>query len=173
MRTLKAAIAVFVVSATAFVSAPSTSALTNNQIEAQLATRTFNIINNQRAARGLPRLARLAVVDRQAKAHTVWLANNRYGEPAFGNKDPHQGFSGRANRINAAIGISGACENVAMASGYTDWRQVPRVFFGLWKNSPPHNACLFNKAGFRANGGGIAFEKRGRKYYSTFIAVKN
>jgi uncharacterized protein YkwD len=133
--------------------------------ESEVAAALFKKINNKRAKKhGLPRLQEWSVIVQEAEEHSDYQAQQ--GDIS------HDGFDGRANRImNAGNGINAVCENVAFVSGYTDLRDVVRVFFRGWDNSPPHHRCLFDKIQNSVWAGVGITRVGGSTYYATFLAA--
>lgn len=125
-------------------------------------------INKARANRGLDRLRLHAYIRREVRGHSRDMSREGFFS--------HRGFQGRANRITRRDpGINGAmCENIAWASGYTNFREVVGVFFRGWLNSTPHRKCLFDvtvKSG--TDSAGIGIVRRGNTWHATYIAAND
>ena len=162
MRT-KALIAVVVALVVALPSMPHASGVTTDEIADAL----FRKINNKRVKlHDLPRTEEWQKIVDEATEHSEYQA--RQGEIS------HDGFEGRANRIqNAGNGINGVCENVAFVSGVTDLKTIVRIFYRGWDNSPPHHRCLFDQD-FRTTWAGVGIAKRGSStWYATYIGAED
>ena len=142
---------------------PSASGAT----EQQVADALFNKINNKRQkAHNLQRTAEWDVIVQVATEHSQYQA--RQGEIS------HDGFNGRANRIqNAGNGINGVCENVAFVSGVTDLKTIVRTFYRGWDRSPPHHKCLFDQD-FRTTWAGVGIARVGSStWYATYLGAQD
>ena len=116
-------------------------------------------INAYRVANALAALGWNDVVAEQARRHSSDMAS---GAVSFG----HDGFSDRVTAIGQAIALSGAAENVAMASGLSD--PASAVVTG-WLNSPTHKPNI--DGDFGLTGIGVAISSNGSIYF-TQIFVK-
>jgi uncharacterized protein YkwD len=162
MRT-KALIALAVALALCVPFMPHASAATEQEVAEAL----FRKINNKRAKiHSLARTNEWTVIVDEATDHSEYQAKQ--------GKISHDGFNGRANRIqNAGNGINGVCENVAFVSGVTDLKTIVRTFYRGWDNSPPHHKCLFDED-FKTTWAGVGIARAGAStWYATYIGAQD
>ncbi len=135
--------------------------------EEQVADALFRKINNKREkVEGLQRTQEWDVIVDEATGHSEYQA--RQGEIS------HDGFDGRANRIQrAGTGINGVCENVAFVSGVTDLKTIVRTFYRGWDKSPPHHRCLFD-GDFKTTWAGVGIAHVGSStWYATYLGAQD
>ena len=162
MRT-KALIALVVALALCVPLMPRASGATEEQVAEAL----FRKINNKRQKiHNLQRTEEWSVIVQEATEHSEY--QGRQGEIS------HDGFDGRANRIQrAGNGINGVCENVAFVSGVTDLKTVVRTFYRGWDKSPPHHRCLFDKV-FKTTWAGVGIARVGSStWYATYLGAQD
>lgn len=125
----------------------------------------FKIINVKRAAKGKKVLKEHKKILSEARNHSAAMASS--------NTLSHDGFTGRASRIrNADGGINGGiCENVAYVSGYSNTQDALRVIYRMWRNSPGHKKCMFDKLGWSSESGALGLKHSGNTWWATFIAA--
>jgi uncharacterized protein YkwD len=142
--------------------APSASAITDAEVAAAL----FKKINNKRVKlHSLERSQEWSVIVREATDHSAFQLQQ--------GKISHEGFQGRADRIQkAGNGINGVCENVAFISGVSDLKSIVRIFYRGWDRSPGHHDCMFD-AKFRTTWAGVGIAHRGSTWYATYIAAED
>ncbi len=141
--------------------APAASAQTTDE------NYLFDLINTKRDAKGKQVLTEHASILREARAHSIDMADRG----AIG----HAGFDQRVNAIRADDGgIDGyICENVAYASGQGSAEAALRVIFKGWRRSKEgHRECLFD-LGNRTQSAALGLEKRGNTWWATFITAKD
>ncbi|MBF2008591.1 CAP domain-containing protein [Chlorogloeopsis fritschii PCC 9212] len=137
-------------------SGQATSSITFNT--ADLEKSVFARINRYRAARGLPKLTLSANVTRQARIHSLNMAN---GKVPFS----HQGFERRVSATR--IRYKSAAENVAFNQGYND--PAAEAIHG-WLHSPDHLVNI--KGNYNLTGIGVAVNSKG-EVYLTQIFLSN
>lgn len=109
-------------------------------------------INEYRRHRGLPKLTMNNNMVREAKQHSLDMANHKM---SFG----HKYFDKRISKLHAQIKNSGAgAENVAY--NYKDARTVVQQ----WVLSPGHKRNIVGN--YNLTGVGIARDKQGKIYYT-------
>jgi uncharacterized protein YkwD len=135
--------------------ATGVAAYTASSLEQQIHAK----INAYRVANALAALGWNDAVAEQARKHSSDMAS---GAVSFG----HDGFSDRVTAIGQAIALSGAAENVAMASGLSD--PATAVVTG-WLNSATHKPNI--DGDFGLTGIGVAISSSGSIYF-TQIFVK-
>ena len=142
--------------------APSASGLTDAEVAAAL----FKKINNKRVKlHDLNRSSEWSVIVGEATEHSAYQLQR--GEIS------HDGFNGRANRIqNAGSGVGNVCENVAFVSGESDLRRLVAIFYRGWNASPGHHDCMFD-ADFKTIWAGVGVAHRGSTWYATYIAASD
>lgn len=159
------------------VVAVPTSAGPGNFIE-NAETNFLKRLNNQRVKRGLPKLRMHRGLRAQGRQHSHRMShanrlshdgfqtrlNEARPDPREANGPPDDGFSG------------GACENVA----FFDYgprirpRQAAGIFLRLWKDSPPHRRCLFDRTGFTPTVAGIGiFREPDNDWWATLMLVRD
>ena len=117
----------------------------------------FRAVNEYRASQGLTVLQFDTLVARQAREHSVDMANRTV--PVG-----HDGRPTRVRRIQQSIPLDRSAEVVALLSGYSD--PVEGALEG-WIDSPGHRAAMESEADI--TGVGIAVD--GDDYYITQIFV--
>jgi uncharacterized protein YkwD len=160
---MKALIAVAVALALCVPFMPSASGATEEQVAAAL----FRKINNKRQkAHDLPRTQEWAVIVQEATEHSEYQARQ--------GRISHDGFNGRANRIqNAGTGINGVCENVAFVSGVNDLKTIVRTIYRGWDRSPGHHGCMFDE-NFRTTWAGVGIAHDGSStWYATYLGAQD
>lgn len=119
----------------------------------------FDQINQYRAEKGLPALARSSKIDTQARIHSENMASAKV---AFG----HQDFSNRVKAID--IPYKAAAENVAYNRGYSD--PATKAVQG-WLKSLGHRTNIEGK--YNQTGIGVAVNSKGQVYFTQlFITSK-
>jgi uncharacterized protein YkwD len=129
---------------------------TGDLTPAEVEQKTFRLVNEHRAGKGLPPLVWEECIAAECRAHSRDMAD---GSTAFG----HTGFADRVNRIYAAIPGRLAGENVAYhssAAGAVD----------VWLKSPEHLKLIEND--FDLSAVGVSFTKDGSLIYFTQIFIK-
>jgi uncharacterized protein YkwD len=112
----------------------------------------FKQINQYRASKGLPALARSSKIDNQAKVHSQNMASAKV---PFG----HKNFSDRVK--STGISYKAAAENVAYNKGYAD--PATQAVQG-WLKSPGHKTNIEGK--FNQTGIGVAVNSKGEVYFT-------
>jgi uncharacterized protein YkwD len=119
------------------------------------------LVNEHRAARRLPALAPDSGLASIARSHSVAMAQGRV---SLG----HDGFSGRAERVEVFLAFRQIAENVAM-NDYPPARTV-RVAVEGWLRSAHHRENI--EGPFERTGVGIARSRDGTFYYTQlFVAT--
>jgi uncharacterized protein YkwD len=117
----------------------------------------FRRVNAYRAGRGLPTLAFDTLIARQAREHSVDMANERV--PVG-----HDGRQTRVRRIEQSIPLERSAEIVALVAGYSD--PLESALDG-WIESEGHRRAMESEADL--TGVGIAVDDT--HYYITQIFV--
>lgn len=98
--------------------------------------RVFDLVNRQRAAAGLPRLAWDEDAARAARAHSARMKERGF----FAHEDPERG--GVARRATAAgIGWTAVAENIYSSKGYP---RPADAAVAAWMKSPAHRRNALN-----------------------------
>jgi uncharacterized protein YkwD len=148
--------------AAGFTVAPTASGATDEEVAALL----FRKINNKRAKlHNLPRTQEWAKIVQEATDHAQYQL--RQGEIS------HDGFNGRANRIQSAgTGINGVCENVAFVRGVTDPKDIVRIFYRGWDRSQGHHDCMFDND-FPTTWAGVGIAHSGSTWYAAYLGAQD
>lgn len=116
----------------------------------------LDLINQHRKKKNLPPLVNNAVIEAEARRHTIAMASRR---SPFG----HDGFSYRSKVITSKLnGITSTAENVAYGS-----RSAEEVVKG-WLNSPGHRKNIEGK--FRLTGIGVARDDKSTLFFTQIFA---
>jgi uncharacterized protein YkwD len=126
----------------------------------EIEQRVHTLINQYRAENGLVPLTLSDVITTQARAHSRNMAD---GSVPFS----HDGFDDRVAAISAQIPISGAAENVAMNSGYSD---PARIAYDGWLKSEGHRNNI--EGNYDLTGIGV-YQASGGSYYLTQLFAKS
>lgn len=120
--------------------------------------RAFDLVNDYRASRGLPRLVWDDVISRECRDHSRYCASV--------SSISHTGFQRRVANIRNAYQIAGAGENVAM-----NWNMPNPADAAVkgWIRSPGHHRNMVGN--WTHAGMGLARDSRGA-YYLTQIFVR-
>ena len=127
---------------------------------AEVEARVHLLINQYRADKGLAPLSQSDVITTQARKHSGDMAD---GSVPFS----HDGFDDRVTAIRQQPSISGAGENVAMNSGYSDPAQTA---VSGWIKSDGHRANI--EGDFDLTGIGVS-QSRSGAYFLTQIFAKS
>ena len=144
---------------------PGVTALTSGK-ERKAETKLFDRRNAERLGMGLDPLVEHGSILSTVREHSVYMADT--GDVG------HTGDVERYAAIDASdagIGPGEQCENVASTKGFTSPGKVAKAFFAFWKGSPDHNKCLFDGNGFDTTSAAVGIERRGKRWYGTFIAA--
>lgn len=146
------------------VAPPVSAATIHRDAELLLAKK----INKKRVEFGKPSLKEDSFITGQARTHSNNMAN---GTVSFG----HSGFNTRVANIRSNDGgTREVCENVARASGYTDYVEVVRVFNKGWKRSTAgHRECMYSELGWIGNQYGLGLVRSGNNWLGTLIVVRD
>ncbi|MBN1448396.1 MAG: CAP domain-containing protein [Bacteroidetes bacterium] len=120
--------------------------------------RVHTLINQHRVDLGLAPLTLRDVITIQARNHSRNMAD---GTVPFS----HDGFTDRVDAISSQIPISGAAENVATISGYSD---PARIAVDRWIKSAGHKANL--EGDYDLTGIGVAQSATGGYYLTQMFA---
>lgn len=126
----------------------------------EIEQRVHTLINRYRVDQGLAPLTLSEIITTQCRNHSRNMAD---GSVPFS----HDGFQGRVDAISSQISISGAAENVATNSGYSDPAQVA---VDGWIKSEGHNKNI--EGDYDLTGIGVAQSAKGG-YYLTQIFAKS
>jgi len=178
-RIARALVVLAVLTGILGVPLPGSQATTAAERRAELLI--IHLVNRDRPSYGAGALLENGGLRTGAESHSVWLAANRYGTPAFNGKDPHDGFSTRYANFQTASnpGTGGMCENVAMVAGtiYSTYKRAATKLYKLWVHAlDGHNQCLYDKPippsniQLHTSVVGVGVTKRGNHWYATYDA---
>ncbi len=159
-------ITLVVVLATLSFLSPEAGAVTSGERTAE--TYLMSLVNNDRRAAHIGTLKEQSYVRGQGESHSGDMMNRRSMD--------HNGFSQRVANIRAHVkGMksSGMCENVAVASNYSDYGAAMRSVDAAWKASSDHHKCMYDQLGWSAQSFGVGVRFDGRNYWVTMIAGHN
>ncbi|WP_052733119.1 CAP domain-containing protein [Hymenobacter terrenus] len=138
--------------------APSaTKSSSNASAYESLENEVLQLINQDRAAQGLPALVNNPAIADEARGHSQNMGTGAVG---FG----HAGFSSRTSRLKTYVSWTGAAENVAYGSNSA------KAIVDMWlKSTSGHRENI--RGNYNLTGVGIALGKNGY-YYFTQIFLK-
>jgi uncharacterized protein YkwD len=116
-----------------------------------------NQVNQYRESQNLPRLVFDETIAKQARAHSVNMANI--------NRLSHDGFDDRIQIIKKIVPHGGAAENVAYNMGHA---RPDNTAIRDWIESPGHNRNMLGNYDLT----GIGVAERGGNYYFTQIFIR-
>jgi uncharacterized protein YkwD len=126
--------------------------------DAALEAGVLALVNRHRAARGLRALHTDPRIARQARAHSVAMAN---GVVPAG----HDGFDARADAIRRALACRALAENVAENRGYDD---AAAAAVEGWLRSRAHRSNI--EGPYESTGVGAARDRTGNAYVTQIFA---
>lgn len=120
--------------------------------DAEMAQEVLTYVNQYRASRGLPKLVMNEAANREARQHSIEMANHQV---PFG----HTGFSQRMRHLYRNIDdAEGGAENVAY--NY----KTARIVVDGWIKSPGHRQNMVGR--YDVTGIGIVRDHQGRLYFT-------
>jgi len=126
------------------------------------------LVNRDRSAAKIGTLKEQSYVRGQSEAHAADMMNRRTMD--------HNGFSTRVANIRSHVSgmkYSGMCENVAMASHYSDSGAAMRAINSAWLASSDHHKCLLDQLGWSAQSIGLGVRFDGHTHWVSMIAGHN
>lgn len=128
--------------------------ITSGQVALQTSEQeVVNLVNQQRAAVGLPPLRVDPLLVQAARNHSINMARQNQGSHVLDGKGPGQ----RLNEVGYRGRFWG--ENIAWGA------RTPQQAMTLWMQSPPHRANILNQY-YDEIGVGVAFSARGIPYWT-------
>jgi len=129
---------------------------THSAAEAQFANEVLNLVNQERAAAGVPAVAFDSDAERAAKAH----CEDMEGRGFFSHTTP-EGWS-PSDRLDmlGASGFSGVGENIAVG------QSTPQAVMDAWMNSSGHRANILRDSFTHL---GVGYDEDGRHWCQVFL----
>lgn len=147
-------IKIFCLALSLFLGFPSAFAAVHEHEQSTdaMAVEVLNYINQYRASRGLPALVMNEAANREARRHSLEMANHTV---PFG----HTGFSQRMKQLHHSIAdVNGGAENVAY--NY----KTARIVVDGWIKSSGHHRNIIGR--YNMTGIGIVRDKSGKLYFT-------